>query len=415
LASFHKMDNVGVIFDCRRHINSGVGRVSQWLAIHSKQLVEAGDCHYLVREGTMSEYCLNESECIRTSIIPFSSEEFHILPSFLSETNTILYVNPQTTWSPLHKVKSLNIVHDLWALENPSWLPSEQDLLNRFNLRNLNYFTDLIDWFLSKDPKEFLTRMAYERFAEAMQSKNLILQGAWAQYAAIARLSSSIVAVSEPIKEKLEALFKSDCSIHVIPNIPKSFTSRLKGKPRHLLTLSKLEQRKNLFSLLDAYLIYAEKCTDLPLPLVIAGDPGYSSEARSISDAVNNLVEKGHNITILHSVSDSKLSELLHDAACLVFPSYYEGFGLPSLEAMLANVPVVATSTGIMTSILGNHAFLADPYDPQDIANSIIRSLSEGACPSRLELARVAVTNYMDQIDAVGLWKEAISSALAKN
>jgi glycosyltransferase involved in cell wall biosynthesis len=70
-------------------------------------------------------------------------------------------------------------------------------------------------------------------------------------------------------------------------------------------------------------------------------------------------------------VSDEALAGLYTNAMCLVFPSFYEGFGLPPLEAMLLGCPVIASNRSSLPEVCGTAALFCDPSDPTTIANSI--------------------------------------------
>jgi glycosyltransferase involved in cell wall biosynthesis len=102
-------------------------------------------------------------------------------------------------------------------------------------------------------------------------------------------------------------------------------------------------------------------------PLLIAGgrDTKVYRESLRIPDGVRTL---GY-------VSDAELKALYENAACFVFASLYEGFGLPPLEAMASGCPVVVSRTASLPEIFDGAAFFCDPYDPEDIAAAIQRAL----------------------------------------
>ncbi len=74
-------------------------------------------------------------------------------------------------------------------------------------------------------------------------------------------------------------------------------------------------------------------------------------------------------------VTDAELRTLYEAAACFVFPSFYEGFGLPPLEALALGCPVVASATASMPEVLGDVVFYCDPSKPEDIAEQIQRAI----------------------------------------
>ncbi len=101
--------------------------------------------------------------------------------------------------------------------------------------------------------------------------------------------------------------------------------------------------------------------------LVIAGgnDSRIYRESMELPDAVR----------VLGYVSDSELKALYQNAACFVFPSLYEGFGLPPLEAMTCGCPTVVSQTASLPEIFEGAAFFCNPYSPKDIAAAIQRAI----------------------------------------
>lgn len=89
------------------------------------------------------------------------------------------------------------------------------------------------------------------------------------------------------------------------------------------------------------------------------------------------------NVVLLGYVSDGELSALYQSAGCFVFPSFYEGFGLPPLEAMACGCPTVVASTSSLPEACGDAALYCDPTDPDDIAHQIRCLLHDAALRQR--------------------------------
>jgi len=262
-----------ILIDSRRKINSGIGRVSQWLAknIGSSLDYNVKITHLITKMAESPDYCFSENEILETSVNPFSFEELYYLPELLSKHDFDLYINPQSTWSPFHVIPSINIIHDLWAIKNPEWLPSEHDLKARFKINNVDYFRHLAKWFYYEKASRYLTSHGLSQWKLAKQEGNSIWLGCWAQYAATTALSKKYVVVSSYIKDEVEKYFTYGNEAIVIHNTPKKFIEKISDNKKHFLNLSKLEERKNLDFLLDSYVIYADLAEFSPLPLIIAG------------------------------------------------------------------------------------------------------------------------------------------------
>lgn len=402
-----------VLVDSRRKINSGVGRVSQWIADHVIEFCNnsAHVIHLVNADSLTADYNILSQNILETDIKPFSENEFYELPNLIARYNFDLYINPQMSWSYLHTTPTINMVHDLWAIKNPEWLPSEGDLKSRFRVNDISYFKQMSSFLNEETARQYLTPYGFSQWEIANKSNNIIWLGSWAQYAAITSRSKRYVAVSPYIKHELEKYFVDTNNIIVINNVPKEFDVDKNASKSHFLTLSKLEERKNLDYLLDSYELYATIDANA-IPLVIAGDQGYGSVASRLINRIANMQNKGMRISFKPSVADKELTELLQQAAALVFTSHFEGFGLPPLEAMLAEVPVIATPTGMMATDLGKYVILINGKDVNELANHMRIVATEGVPTNVLTTAKNAVKTLIKESMAVDKWKGIVIECL---
>jgi len=130
----------------------------------------------------------------------------------------------------------------------------------------------------------------------------------------------------------------------------------------YLLFVGSVNPRKNLMGLLKAYRQYRRQTKD-PYPLVLVG-PDNDVFAETDLPDVDGVQQLGF-------VSEPKLTWLYSNAALFVFPSLYEGFGLPILEAMSVGTPVVTSNRGAMAEVADDAAHLVDPTEPAAIASGI--------------------------------------------
>lgn len=138
------------------------------------------------------------------------------------------------------------------------------------------------------------------------------------------------------------------------------------GANRYVLAVGTVEPRKDLPLLVDAFDAIATR--DQDVHLVVAGQDGWGAAAFA------NAVERSRHrdrIVRLGWVDDRARSDLLAGAAVFAYPSKYEGFGLPPLEAMAAGTPVVATRTGALPEVLGEGARFVEPGDVDDLAGAL--------------------------------------------
>lgn len=149
----------------------------------------------------------------------------------------------------------------------------------------------------------------------------------------------------------------------------------LKGE--YLLYIGTIEPRKNLKRLIEAY---ASLPLETPM-LVLAGKKGWMY--REIFQTVETL-GIGERVKFLGYVADREIPLLLSGAKCFLFPSLYEGFGLPPLEAMASGVPVVASNGSAIPEVVGDAAVLVEATKVESISHGILRVLKEKGLRERM-------------------------------
>ena len=170
------------------------------------------------------------------------------------------------------------------------------------------------------------------------------------------RAADRVFAVSEFSKRETVELAGVDADrVDVVPNALEPVFSaegpRLEGE--YVLAVGTLEPRKNL-----ARVVAATERAGVELRLV--GAPGWGEAGVS-----------GAHVSWLGRIEDDELAAAYRGARCLVFPSLYEGFGIPALEAMACGTPVVASAGGAVEEVTGGAAVLVGPLDVSAIAAGI--------------------------------------------
>jgi glycosyltransferase involved in cell wall biosynthesis len=192
--------------------------------------------------------------------------------------------------------------------------------------------------------------------------------------------------VSEFVANEVAAEFgvPSD-RVHVIPNgvsdISGGVAARgreLAGGDRYVLALGTVEPRKNFALLVDAFDDLASR--DNEVRLVIAGRDGWGAD--NLRTAVTTARHRDR-IRRVGFVDGAARADLMAGAAVLAYPSRYEGFGLPPLEAMSAGVPVVATAVGAIPEVVGDAAYLVPP-EQAALADALYETLDDTSLRSLL-------------------------------
>ena len=210
---------------------------------------------------------------------------------------------------------------------------------------------------------------------------------------AIAR-GATVHTGSEFVAGEIEEIFgprlRSSGRLIVIPlgvprlgteaQMPARVAAKVHDAP-FVLAIATLEPRKNLAHLVSAFGSLA--ATHLDLQLVIAGRNGPARPA--VDAAVARLpVEVRDRVVLAGQVDDAGRRALLDTARVLAYPSIYEGFGFPLLEAMSASLPVVAARAGSIPEVAGDAALLVEPTDERGLAAALDRVLTDDALRAQL-------------------------------
>ncbi len=189
-----------------------------------------------------------------------------------------------------------------------------------------------------------------------------------------------IITVSEYTKQEIIELLDYDPErIHVIHHgvrhdifRPLDKTEARTGldlPERYILAVGSIEPRKNLMGLLKAYNMLPEGIKK-GYKLVLAGPIGWNNED------INRMIKKeGDNVVYLGYLSDHDLAVAYNLASLFVYPSFYEGFGIPPLEAMACGAPVIASNASSIPEVCGDAALYADPENNEELADRIGRLL----------------------------------------
>jgi glycosyltransferase involved in cell wall biosynthesis len=194
-----------------------------------------------------------------------------------------------------------------------------------------------------------------------------------------------VIAISETTRRDLVYHYRvPESRIHVIPHgvdrrmrpadagAVAEVKRRLYLPDRYVLFVGTIQPRKNLGRLAEALRFVAQ--AGLPHKLVIAGKRGWLADR---VDSALNASGMADRIVHLGYVAAADLPALYSGADAFCFPSLYEGFGLPVLEAMACGTPVVAATTSAIPEVAGDAALLVDPTDPAAIGTALVRVLTD--------------------------------------
>ncbi|HSM14166.1 MAG TPA: glycosyltransferase family 1 protein [Thermoanaerobaculia bacterium] len=155
---------------------------------------------------------------------------------------------------------------------------------------------------------------------------------------------------------------------------------RLGAPGGYFLSVGTLEPRKNLDLLLDAWEILRTEEPELELPLLLGGPEGWKHA--ELKARIAALAPAG--VRHLGRLADAELRAVVQAATAFVYPSLYEGFGLPVAEAMACGVPVVVTASSSLPEVAGDAGLVVEPERPDELAHALLRLVREPGLAAEL-------------------------------
>jgi glycosyltransferase involved in cell wall biosynthesis len=297
------------------------------------------------------------------------------LPRILEDINADLFVSPDGFLSLNTKVPQLPVIHDLNFLSRPQDLP-------------------------------FTSRIYYRKY-----------------FAKFAKKAARIVTVSEYSKQDICSSYNIDpCMVDVVyngahelylPLTPEEIDTvkiNFASNCPYFLFVGSLHPRKNIKGLLEAFDIYKSRYKTSH-KLIIVGEKMFLT--KSFENVYREMQWK-EDVIFTGRLSPEEISYVVGSATALVFVSFFEGFGIPIVEAMHADVPVIASNTTSMPEVAGEAALYVDPTNNDEIAEAMYLISSREDIRSQLiNKARTQRAKFNWDIAAKKLW-ESIETVLIK-
>lgn len=223
--------------------------------------------------------------------------------------------------------------------------------------------------------------LAFFHFPEMFSKKDLYQLHKWTEYSV--KKAAKIITISNATKNDIIKLYRIPGSkIHVVyPGIKESVTltphifpmEELQRKynisSNYILFVGTLQPRKNIVRAIEAFSkVISQQTEKDPLQFVIVGRKGWLYEDILKAPQKYGVEER---VKFLDFVPDEDLPQLYHNAQCFLWPSLYEGFGLPVVEAMAHGTPVITSNTSSLPEAGGDAAVYVDPKDTDDIAKKL--------------------------------------------
>lgn len=170
-----------------------------------------------------------------------------------------------------------------------------------------------------------------------------------------------------------------DATFHRVSSKKEGFIHDNVPKEDFILYVGSLEPRKNIATLIEAYESLRHRNPQLKTKLILIG-----GENRLFAKARLKISEYDNDIHFKGFVGDEKLRDYYRKATVVAYPSLYEGFGLPPLEAMASGTPVVTSNTSSLPEVVGDAALMVSPFDASQLAEALEKVLSNSALRQKM-------------------------------
>jgi glycosyltransferase involved in cell wall biosynthesis len=258
------------------------------------------------------------------------------LPRALKKIKPDIYLEPSYMLPAKGNFKSIIVIHDLASIYFPKAYTSRERLMLDSTFKTAERASGVV--FLSEN-----TKIDFLKFYKINSPGKVIYQS---------------------YDEKLYRR-------------PENIVNPLGDIGRYILNVGRLETRKNIFNLIKAYEILVCKYK-ISQKLVLVGKPGVGyKEIDKLINALNPKIRD--NVIIAGFLEDSKMPHLYAGADLFVYPTLYEGFGIPILESFACGTSVACSNTSSLPEVAGNAASYFDPKKPEDIAEVINNLLSDSS------------------------------------
>ncbi len=227
---------------------------------------------------------------------------------------------------PQQHGKQIATVFDLTSIKFPEWHHPRTAELDKIRFERIKKYADLVLTISENSKKDFL------EFAPKLQVK----------------------VINPGVSEKYSRAISQNEIKRVVKkyNLPK----------KYILSVATLEPRKNIKRLIKAYLK-----ANIDKQLVLVGSDGWKNEKEF------KLIKNTKKIINLGYVPEDDLPVIYKLADLFVYPSFYEGFGIPIIEAMSMGIPVICSNTSSLPEAAGNAAFFINPYRIDDLVNAFLK------------------------------------------
>ncbi|MDO9399097.1 MAG: glycosyltransferase family 1 protein [bacterium] len=323
-------------------------------------------------EKNNSQEIISQYNNFRCKIIkqhlPFFWTQLSLSLEMLFHPPDVLFI-PAHTLPIIHPQKSVVTIHDIGFIHN-------QQLYSHKRIESVSpTYTRLLNLLI-----KIITLGKYE--------SNVFDYHIWSTKFTL-KHAKKIITVSKFSKKEIEKFCPANLKkIQVIYNgynnkLYQPFVNSEKNnqvldkygiKQPYIFYVGRLEKKKNITTLVEAYVIMREKYKNIKHKLVLVGSASYGF------NEINYIIQEfniNSEVILTGWVPEEDMPVIYHGATAFVFPSCYEGFGIPLLQAMACNTPIIASDIPAISEIVEDSALLFDPLNKKDIAEAMAKIITD--------------------------------------
>jgi glycosyltransferase involved in cell wall biosynthesis len=288
------------------------------------------------------------------------------IPKILKKVKADIFVSPDGYLSLAAKVPQLAVIHDL----------------------NFEHYPDDLPWIITRYYKYFFPRFA-------AKAKRI---------ATVSEFSKKDIQEKYKIPEsKIDVVYNGvNEMFHPISSVEiKAVKEKYTGGSDYFIFIGALLPRKNLKNLFLAFDVFRKRSNYQHKLLIVGARKWWTNEL----EHVFSNMEYKEDVFFIGRLDEEDLNTILAGATALTYVSYFEGFGIPILEAFRCGVPVITSNVTSMPEVAGNAALLIDPFKPESIADAMQKIASDPKqCEILLQNASVKQKEFSWERSAKLLW-----------
>lgn len=334
-----------IVIDISQIVYKGTGVSNYTLNLVSELLKIDPRSIYLFGTGFGQFRALSD---FSSSVADKNQQRSYIFPIPLSVMNFV--------WNELHVLRIERLVGSVDCLHTSDWLePPSQ-------CRKITTIHDLVVFKYPELSDPAIVKTQMKKLKWVQQESDTIITDSYST-------KTDIINILKIPEEKIAVVYPGiDAKFKIAsPDEIEKVRVKYKIKGNYFLSVGTMEPRKNIRKVIEAYKLFKRNFggkDEESLPeLLLAGNQGWGEEIRSLSD----------HIRILGYIQEEDLVPMYSGATAFVYPSLYEGFGLPILEAFKCGTPVITSGKGSIKEVAGDAALYANPLHEEDICSKMLQ------------------------------------------